>query len=233
LLQNNKMSKTLQNAVNLSNCVLKHVNLVVTAIETTLWTYSKNGIFISNEVSLNTNEMKDVLYLMVINHYNCEYDMLSKKKDQRIVDLYAKFMSHVDHSPLCLIHLMFKRTIDICKQIDRSQLDISDFTSYGISVEKAIRPFYSYQNIATLAPLLMHECDGPRVLDVLPEGVYLFMNTQSKLPFQCFLCRKETKQYCGGCSQKEGERYYLCSKECQKLDWVRQHPSSCSYKKKH
>jgi hypothetical protein len=85
--------------------------------------------------------------------------------------------------------------------------------------------------IDNMVTKISHKCDGHAEAKPLPDGVNgkqkMFKFEISTLYYKkCAVCHKDTNKSCSGCKDK---KYYLCGKECQKIDWKR-HPSTCTHK---
>ena len=176
---------------------------------------------------------KNVITRMVINQYNIEYKGLSEKSDLRIMRDHKMMNDMVDHSPLCLIHIILRLATDFVDKTERSLLDNSSYENYIASIQSQFKYMAPAERIEKFSDAFTHECKGPRVVEPIPDDGVLF-NIGDKpqtgvrvTPIaRCMVCNKETKLLCQGCKTKDGPKYYICSRQCQKLDWPT-HKNEC------
>ena len=233
------MSKTRKNAIELSELVFRKVTETLLGMESGCYKIAAGIVSSPNPFTrekLVEDSFKVFMKAMLVNQYNIEYNSLANKDDFRIMQIYKNMTDTVDHSPLCLIHILFNISTILIENIDRSNLDTSSLEKYLKSLEAEYEPYVTKEQVETFSGMFLHKCEGPREAQPLPPGHQLFViGNKPTLPMKsditrCMVCGTETGKCCSGCKSEQGPKYYLCSRECQKRDWPI-HPSSCKNKK--
>lgn len=186
--------------------------------------YSSETKELFAEINLNVLDSK-VEYLIKIsttNYFNHVYDSLVSKDDDYVNDIFDKYNRFTNHSPLCLISILFNYCITAHLTMHRNHFlekgKLEYLEDYSNSVKKQLDVLFENQLILYIESLFYHECKEEKVVKPLPEGQKFFNFVCVK---KCSMCEKETKTKCSRCKEK---RY--CSAECQRKDW-KEHKKLC------
>jgi hypothetical protein len=169
------------------------------------------------------------------NYFNQVYESLVNKDDPYIINMFDELKNIMNHSPICLINIIAHTCVQYHIKLDRSLLITNSYESYMKSVNVILNDMFNENFMDTLISGISHKCNGDKEVKALPIGLNgpekmfkfvvtpLYANDK-----KCVVCGKDTTKACSGCKDK---KYFLCSKECQKIDWAK-HPSTCTHKSK-
>ncbi len=226
-------------AIVLTKFIFTKIVETLTGIESGCYKIAAGIKPIQNFFSLQDlckNTFKNMLKPMLVNQFNIEYNALANKDDFRIIKEYNIMREMIDHSPICLINIIFNLAIAFIDHVDRSKLDTSSLENYLDSIKIAFIPMANNVQAVSFSGMFIHHCDGPRKVEPLPPGQQMFNieGVEPKPPSKsttnrCMVCVKETNKSCSGCKTDDGPSYYLCSAKCQKIDWPT-HPKTCRNK---
>ena len=94
------------------------------------------------------------------------------ENDKYVNEKFGEMQQIMDHSPVCLINMLFMLTMRIHTQIDRKKLDTSSYDKFMASVRVELdRIMPSAEN---LAPAFGHTCAGPKKAPPLKPGEQMF-----------------------------------------------------------
>lgn len=118
--------------------------------------------------------LENVIKLTTANYFNMVYDSLVTRDDPYVTDYFDRFRALVDHSPVCLINILFRYCTQIHTTLDRTLfLDrgkIEYLEDYSASVSLQFDLVFTEEHVAVLSTLVGHTCSGDRTVTPLPPG---------------------------------------------------------------
>lgn len=187
------------------------------------------------DLKVLTPGLEHLIKLGTADYFNGIYDDVVTRNDKVVNTLFDKYKSLIDHSPLCLIHILFKSCLQAHFELDRSKLvdkgKLEYLENYAASVRFQLSDMFRYETLIGVRNFLNHTCTGEKILTPLPPGQKLFSyvevpetpvaGSETLKSKNCSICGNESATKCGGCRVK---RY--CSAECQRKDW-KEHKKEC------
>lgn len=220
----NKMENVRQAALLTLNTIIGTILGHERAIFRVKYSPDKSEMF--NDMNLNVLnlEIENLIKFSTAGYFNSVYDSLVSGDDPFVNDIFDKYKRFIDHSPICLIHILFNYCLTTHLALNRTLFVYNgNLEDYAASVKLQLEFLFNDGIIANVTSLFDHECKGERVVKPLPEGqkFFNFVSVQKDSPNKCSMCEKETETKCSRCKAK---RY--CSVECQRKDW-KEHKKTC------
>jgi hypothetical protein len=103
-----------------------------------------------------------------VNYFNRAYSSLIKHDDKYITDNFEKMHTIMNHSYICLLNILFKMTVNIISEFDRSDLDVTSYDNYMKSVISQLT-FFKEIIEKNLPAMLSHTCKGIDIKTCNPD----------------------------------------------------------------
>jgi hypothetical protein len=129
-----------------------------------------------------TNAEHDVIPFILADltaeYFNMCYDGLANKTDPYVVQKMNEMQAPYNHSPICLMNLLFRSCLQIHMSLDRSHFVYGQgYEAFMKSVENEFAKLCP--SIENITALLDHECKGDKEVKPIPAGKKMFSVTQT------------------------------------------------------
>ncbi len=217
------------------------------------------------DMIINTEKMQGFITTTIARYFNTTWESLVVKDDPQhpkfdkyVNDVWDDLLSVLGHGPVCLMSVIGRLCIEVNRNLDRSQLDISSYESYMKSLDELLEKVFreSFHKMTTTR-LISHVCNGEKKATPCEPGKNFFMlgdkDDFSNSPnrgmndvmnnvgkFIGEVTKKNVSRpmhKCANCNKRTIKRCgnckkrYICCRKCQIQDW-KIHKKDCIKSKK-
>jgi hypothetical protein len=110
----------------------------------------------------------NIIMQVVANYYNVCYKALILKNDEYVTENFNSFTECLNHSEVCLLHILNNLTVLLYEKIDFDKLNYDDYSKYMLNITLLLE-IQKQNTVDSIKNIIGHDCKGINIKECDPN----------------------------------------------------------------